>query len=92
MIAGLHEPLTLFNDVVGKAGITLPEQYSGTWAKLGTVWGVIFIVIDAVVAHSFTFGVKVYEPVVVLLIAGLHEPEILFWEVVGKAGIFEPEQ
>ena len=50
------------------------------------------IVSGAVVAQSPVVGVNVYVVVVVLLIAGVHVPVILFVEVVGNAGIVAPLQ
>ena len=50
------------------------------------------IVNVVVVAHCPTVGVKVYEVVAMLLIAGDHVPLIPFVEVVGNAANAAPEQ
>jgi hypothetical protein len=51
LIAGDHVPVMLLLDVVGKAGIEVPEVYGPTCVKVGTVAGLMIIVIVAVVAH-----------------------------------------
>lgn len=89
---GFHVPVTPFKDVVGKSGIEAPVQYGPAVLNSGTVFGVIIIVREAVVAHCPELGVKVYAVVALLFIEGLHVPVILFKEVVGKAGIEEPAQ
>ena len=47
---------------------------------------------EAVVAHTPCGGVKVYDVVAVLLIAGDHVPVILLVELVGNDGIAAPLQ
>src|SRR4029077_1254596 len=79
-------------EVVGRAGITAPEQNGPTAANVGSTFGLIVIVSVAVVAHCPTPGVNVYVVVAVLLIAGAHVPVIPSIEVVGSAGITAPEQ
>lgn len=91
-IAGLHVPMMLLVDVTGRAGIEAPAQYGPTELNTGTVFGVIVIVREAVVAHWPELGVNVYVVVLVLLIAGLHVPVTLFKDIVGNAGIVAPEQ
>ena len=49
-------------------------------------------IIVAVVAHCPAVGVKVYVVVAILLIAGDHVPVNPSIEVVGNAGIVDPEQ
>jgi hypothetical protein len=44
------------------------------------------------IAHSPVAGVKVYSVVVALFIAGDQVPVIALVDVVGNAGIVEPEQ
>ena len=59
---------------------------------MGVTFGVMTIVIVAVVAQAPTVGVKVYVVVVVLLMAGDHVPEMPLVDVVGNAGITAPAQ
>lgn len=58
-MAGAHVPVMLLLEVVGKAGIAVPAQKGPTGVKLGTVGGVIVMVIWAVVAQTPAVGVKV---------------------------------
>lgn len=58
-IAGLHEPVIPFVEVVGSAGIAAPEQYGPGFENEGVVLGLIVIVRVVVVAHCPGFGVKV---------------------------------
>ena len=60
--------------------------------NVGVVFGVIVIVIVAVVAHCPAVGVNVYVVVVVLLMAGDHVPVMLLLDVVGNAAMVAPEQ
>jgi len=92
LIAGDQVPVIPFVEAVGKAGITSPEQYGPTAAKVGVTFGLIVIVKFCVVAHSPAVGANVYVVVEVLLIAGDHVPVIPFDEVVDNAPIADPEQ
>lgn len=93
LMAGLHTPVMPLSEVVGKAAITAPSQNGPTGVKVGTVFGVIVIAIDAVVTHVPPDGVKVYVPEAVLLTGiGDHTPEIPSLDVVGNAGIVAPLQ
>ena len=56
------------------------------------MFGVIVTVLVCVVAHCPAVGVKVYVVVEVLLIAGDHDPEIPFIEVLSSGGIVAPLQ
>ena len=56
------------------------------------VLGFIVMIKEAVVAHTPCGGVKVYDVVAVLLIAGDHVPVILLVELVGNDGIAAPLQ
>ena len=91
-IAGLQVPVMPFKDVVGRAGIEAPAQYGPAELKPGVTTGLIVIVSVVVTAHCPAVGVNVYVVVVVLLIAGLHVPVMLFVDVVGRAGIEAPAQ
>ena len=92
-VAGAHEPVIPFNEVVGKTGATEPEQIAATGLNVGVTCALTVTDNVVVVAHCPAVGVKVYVPEVVLLtVAGAHEPVIPFKEVVGKVGATEPEQ
>ncbi len=58
-IAGLHVPDIPFVEVVGSAGIDAPEQYGPGVENVGTVFVLMVIVRDVVVAHCPEFGVNV---------------------------------
>lgn len=91
LIAGLHVPMIPLDEVVGREK-ELPEQIAGTCVKTGVVVPLFTVtVIVTVVAHCPAFGVKVYVVVAVLLMAGLHVPEIPLDEVVGNVNEL-PEQ
>ena len=90
--AGLHVPVIPFNDVVGNAVNTLPEQIGATELNVGVVFGLIVIVSVVVFAHNPAVGVKVYIVVAVLSSAGLQVPVIPFKDVVGNAASAVPEQ
>ena len=85
--AGDQVPVMPFVDVVGNAANVCPLQIGATALNVGTTFGLITMVIDALEAHCSGLGVKVYVVVVVLLmVAGDQVPVLLFKEVVGKAG------
>ena len=58
-VAGLHVPVMLLIDVVGRTGAALPAQIGSTAAKVGVVDAFTVTVNVAVVAHCPAFGVKV---------------------------------
>ena len=58
-MAGLHEPVIPFIDVVGKAGIEAPEQYGPMEENVGVTFALIVMVRVVVVAHCPAVGVKV---------------------------------
>jgi len=90
---GLHVPLILFVDVIGKVGTVPPAQIVRVVPKLnvGVIFGLTVTVNVVVVAHCPAVGVKVYVPEFKLSTAeGLHVPEILFVDVVGKVGTALP--
>jgi hypothetical protein len=57
--AGFHVPVTPLFDVAGKAGGVELRQRGPIWVNDGISWGLITIVIVAVVAHCPADGVKV---------------------------------
>ena len=59
LIDGSQVPVMPFVDVVGKAGIASPEQYSPTASKVGVTFASMVIVKVVVVAHCPTVGVNV---------------------------------
>jgi hypothetical protein len=82
-IAGDQVPVILLFDVGDKAK-TSPEQIGANWVNVGVIKGSTTIVIEVVLAHCPTVGVKVYVEVLVLLIVGDQVPLMLLLEVVGK--------
>jgi hypothetical protein len=94
-VEALHVPVIPFDEVTGKAGTAPPEQIVTVVPKLNV--GVMFtstVTVKVVgTAHCPAVGVNVYVPLAVLLtVAGLHVPVILFVDVTGKAGTVPPEQ
>ena len=59
IVAGLHVPVMLFNDVVRNAGAVEFWHSGPMGANVGTTCGVITISIDIVVAHTPDAGEKV---------------------------------
>ncbi len=57
--AGDQLPEIPLSDVVGNGVIDCPEQYDPTGEKLGVMFWVTVMVMDAVLAHCPTAGVKV---------------------------------
>jgi hypothetical protein len=93
-VAGLQVPVILFVDVFGNAGTVPPEQIAKAVPKLnvGVIFGATVTVNVAVVAHCPAVAVNVYVPLAVLLtVAGLQVPVILFVDVFGNAGTVPPE-
>jgi hypothetical protein len=92
---GLHVPVILLLDVVGKVGTVAPEQIVDVVPKLndGVMFGFTVTVKVAVVAHCPAVGVNVYVPLVVLLTTdGLHVPVMLLVDVFGNVGTVPPAQ
>jgi hypothetical protein len=79
-------------DVVGKAGAAEFRQSGDAMVNAGITVGLTVTVIVLPVAHCPARGVKVYDPVAVLLtVAGSQVPVIPLFEVVGSIGAVEPE-
>ena len=92
-VAGLHVPVILFVEVVGNVGAVAPEQIGSITSNVGVMLGVTVMFKVVVVAHCPASGVNVYVADVVLLtVAGLHVPAILFVDVDGSVGAAAPEQ
>jgi hypothetical protein len=92
-VAGLQVPVIELFDVVGKTGLTEPEQIAAIEVKVGVTFGFTTIVIVAVVTvHCPESGVNVYSVVAVLFIAGDQDPVTPLVEVVGKDAKAAPEQ
>ena len=71
-------------EVVGSVKVP-PAQIAGIWLNAGIVEVLFTVTVMVVVAvHPPGFGVKVYVVVAILLIAGLHVPEIPLVEVAGS--------
>ena len=89
IVAGLHVPVILLFDVVGNAGAVAFWHNGPTCVKVGVTLPLMMISIVAVVAQPDDDGVKVYVVVPaadVFIVAGLHVPVILLFDVVGNAG------
>jgi len=94
-IEGLHVPVILFVDDVGKAGTLAPAQIVKLVPKLnvGVIFGFTVTVKFVGLAHKPAVGVNVYTPEFRLLtVEGLHVPVTPLVDVVGKAGTVPPEQ
>ena len=57
--AGVHVPVTLLSEVVGKGANTAPEQIAATGLNAGVTLGLTVMVNVAVVAHCPAAGVNV---------------------------------
>ena len=94
-VAGLHVPVILLSDVVGKDGTVPPSQIVSevpNW-NVGVMFWFTVTVKVAVVAHCPAEGVKVYVPDAVLLTtAGLHAPVMPLLEMDANVGTETPEQ
>ena len=84
--AGNHVPVMPFVDVVGKVNEP-PAHIGATCVKIGATGVFTATVNVAVDAHGFPVGVNVYVVVALLFIAGVHDPETPFVEVVGKVNV-----
>jgi hypothetical protein len=81
--AGDHVPVILLLEVVGRVNDP-PLQIGATCVNVGVMFGFTVTLIVVVVAQAPAAGVKVYVVVVVLFTAGVHVPEILLVETVGR--------
>ena len=89
MVAGVHVPVILLLDVVGNAGGVEFWHSEPICVNVGVTLPLMLMSIVAVVAQPAVVGVNVYlvVPVAdVLIVAGLHVPVILLFDVVGSAG------
>ncbi len=59
MVAGLHVPVILFVDVVGKVGAAAPEQIGAIASNVGTMLELTVTVNVVVAAHCPAVGVNV---------------------------------
>ena len=94
-VTGLHVPVTPLSDVVGNVGTVPPEQILSVVPKpnVGVTFGATVTVKVVCTAHCPAVGVNVYVSLTVLLtVAGLHVPVMLFVDVVGNAGTVPPAQ
>ena len=95
MVAGLHVPVILLFDVVGNAGAVAFWHSGPGCVNVGVTVPLMVMSIVAVVAQPDEVGVKVYVVVPVadvLIVAGLHVPVILLFDVVGNACAEDPWQ
>ena len=92
---GLHEPVIPFVDVLGNTG-TVPLSQITRLVPKGKVGVVLCITVIVIVIGNpqvLALGVKVYEPVAVLLtVDGLHVPVIPFNDAGGNIGAVVPSQ
>ena len=90
MLAGLHVPVIPSFDVGGSNGTVVFWQYEfAIVGKVGEMLPTIVIFKEAVFAQLPEVGVNVYVTVpraVVLMVAGLHVPEIPSFDVSDSAG------
>ena len=89
IVAGLHVPAMPLVEEAGSAGAVLFWQSGPSCVKAGVTWLVITTSIVATLPHWPAAGVKVYVvvPVVaVLIVAGLHVPEMPLVDDAGSAG------
>ena len=90
--AGDQVPLIPLIEVVGKAVRASPLQIGAITTKVGIVLELTVIVNVVEAAHCPAVGVKVYNVVAVLLIAGDHDPLIPLMDVIGNAESGSPLQ
>jgi hypothetical protein len=94
-VAGLHVPVTPFDEVAGNTGAVDPAQIviAGPKLNTGVTFGFTVTVNVAATAQRPEVGVKVYTPELLLsTVAGLHVPVMPLAEVVGNAGTVPPSQ
>ena len=90
---GFQVPVIPSFEVRGRTGAVAPVQIAVIMEKVGVKIGLTVTVRAWVVAHWPAVGVKVYVAVAVLLtVAGLQVPVMLFSEMVGRTGEAAPEQ
>ncbi len=85
IVAGLHVPVILLFDVVGSDGAVEFWHSGPTCVNVGVTVPLMVMFIVAVVAQPDDVGVNVYVVVpdtVVFMVAGLHVPVILLFDVV----------
>ena len=91
-VAGFQVPVIELFDVVDKTGLVEPEHIGAIAVKVGVTIGLTVTFKVVSVAHSPTFGVKVYVSEEVLLtVAGFQVPVIPLFDVSGKTGLVAPE-
>jgi hypothetical protein len=92
MTAGLQVPVMPLVELVESVGATEFWHNGPICVNTGLTCGSITMVIVAVAAHWPALGVKVYtvDPaVVVLMVAGLHVPVTVLFEMAGSKGAAE---
>lgn len=92
MIIGAHVPAIPLLDVDGSGEMEDPLQNGPTELNDGVTFGLMVMVKFVDVAHCPAAGVNVYDVVVMLLMEGDQEPDMLLVEIVGSAGIEAPLQ
>jgi hypothetical protein len=91
-IAGDQVPVTPLFEVVGNKLKAAPEQIGATCVKVADNGFTTTVMLAGVVVHCPELGVKVYEVVAVLFIAGAQVPITPLFEVVGRGFNVAPEQ
>src|SRR5687767_576931 len=85
-MAGLHVPGMLLFEVPGSVKVP-PSQIAGTCVNVGVTFGFTVTVIVAVLAHSPFRSEERRVGKVVVLMAGLHVPGMLLFEVPGSVKV-----
>jgi hypothetical protein len=92
MVAGFQVPEIPLGEVAFNIGAVAPEQTAKVVAKSGVMELDTVTTVLAVVAHRPAFGVNTYVfPVVLLMVAGLQDPEMPLGEVAFNVGAVAPE-
>lgn len=92
-VDGNHVPDIALSEVNGSRGAVSPEQSDEASVNVGVALVDTVIVVVVAVAQAPEIGVKVYDPVVVLLtVGGVHVPVTALSEVVAKIGATVPVQ
>jgi len=89
MVEGLHVPAMLLFDVAGSIGAVEFWHTDAICVKVGIMAVLMVMSIVAVVAHCPALGVKLYVAIPVpdvFIVAGLHVPLMLLFDVVGSTG------
>ena len=92
IVEGFHVPVILLFDVVGSDGGVAFWHNGPGCVNVGVTVPLMVMSIVAVVAQPDDVGVKVYVVVPVadvFIVAGLHVPVILLFDVVGSDGAVE---